>query len=244
VLNPASPIPLYRQLADELAQSIRTGDCAVGSQIPSEHELASRYELGRPTVRQATDFLVRRGLLVRRRGSGTFVAAPRPEVDLFTLAGTLAAFARTGHTLETRLLEVPRLRKVPEDAENPFAGRPAYSFARLGKLGPVPVLIEHLFLDPTVFPGLETLPLAERPLSELVEQRYALCPAGGRQALGVSLAPERWARKLGVTPSSPLLLVRRWLDFPAAPGALFALMYCRSDKVELTQTLGPDRAFG
>jgi GntR family transcriptional regulator len=244
VLDPASPVPLYRQLADELASGIRAGEHAVGSQIPSEHQLSTRYCLGRPTVRQATDLLVRRGLLVRRRGSGTFVAAPRPEVDLFTLAGTLAAFARTGLTLRTRLLELPRLRRVPADPDNPFTGRHAYSFARLGQLDRVPVLVEHLFLDPAVFPALETLPLAHEPLSELVERRYSLRPVGGRQLLGAVTVPARWARRLGVTRSTPLLLVRRWLDFPGAPAALYARMYCRSDQVEVTQTLGPDRAFG
>lgn len=244
MLDLASPIPLYRQLADELGAGIRAGEYAVGSQIPSEHELARRYRLGRPTVRQATDFLVRQGLLVRRRGSGTFVAAPRPEVDLFTLAGTLAAFARTGLTLRTRLLELPRLRSVPADPDNPFAGRRAYSFARLGRLDRVPVLLEHLFLDPAVFPALDTLPLAEKPLSELVEQRYSLRPKGGRQLLGAITAPARWAKRLGVTSFTPLLLVRRWLDFPGAPAALYARMVCRSDQVALTQTLGPDRAFG
>jgi GntR family transcriptional regulator len=244
VLDPASPIPLYRQLADELGAGIRAGEYAVGGQIPSEHELARRYRLGRPTVRQATDFLVRRGLLVRRRGSGTFVTAPRPEVDLFTLAGTLAAFARTGLTLRTRLLELPRVRPVPADPDNPFAGRRAYSFARLGQLDRVPVLVEHLFLDPAVFPGLETLPLAEEPLSELVARRYSLRPTGGRQLVGAITASARWARRLGVTSTTPVLLVRRWLDFPGAPAALYARMYCRSDQVALSEKLGPERAFG
>ena len=244
MLDPGSPIPLYRQLADELGAAVRAGEYAAGSQIPAEHELARRYRLGRPTVRQATDFLVRRGLLVRRRGSGTFVAAPRPEVDLFTLAGTLAAFAKTGLTLRTRLLERPRLRPVPADPDNPFSGRRAYSFARLGELDRVPVLVEHLFLDPAIFPGLASLPLEKEPLSELVERRYSLRPTGGRQLTGAVTAPARWAKRLGVTSSTPVLLVRRWLDFPGAPASLFARMVCRSDQVALTQTLGPERAFG
>jgi GntR family transcriptional regulator len=63
--------------------------------LPSEHELARQFRVGRPTVRQATELLVRRGMIERRRGSGTLVRPARPEVDLFTLSGTIAAFERT-----------------------------------------------------------------------------------------------------------------------------------------------------
>ena len=91
MLNPDSPMPLYRQLADELSERIRAGVYTPGSRIPSEHELASKYALGRPTVRQATEVLVRKRVLERRRGSGTFVANAVPEVDLFSLGGTLAS---------------------------------------------------------------------------------------------------------------------------------------------------------
>ena len=59
MLNPSLALPLYQQLADELSAGLQKGDYAVGSRIPSEHELAQRYGLGRPTVRQATEVLVR-----------------------------------------------------------------------------------------------------------------------------------------------------------------------------------------
>jgi len=68
-----SPVPLYRQLADRLSAAIERGRFPVGERIPSEHELSRRYGVGRPTVRQATEVPVRRGLLRRRRGAGTCV---------------------------------------------------------------------------------------------------------------------------------------------------------------------------
>ncbi|MBT6276569.1 MAG: GntR family transcriptional regulator, partial [Chromatiales bacterium] len=55
MLNPSSPLPLYQQLADELRGRIETGEFPPGARIPSEHALAERYCLGRPTVRQATE---------------------------------------------------------------------------------------------------------------------------------------------------------------------------------------------
>jgi GntR family transcriptional regulator len=80
-LNTQSPVPLYRQLAQRLRANIERGELAVSQKIPSENELASEYGIGRPTVRQATDLLVREGILQRRRGAGTFVLPPGAGAD-------------------------------------------------------------------------------------------------------------------------------------------------------------------
>ncbi|MCD8352115.1 MAG: GntR family transcriptional regulator [Planctomycetaceae bacterium] len=64
----------YRHLAERLRSEIELGIRAPGQQIPTEEELASRYSLGRNTVRQAVRLLVEQGYLVRIQGSGTYVA--------------------------------------------------------------------------------------------------------------------------------------------------------------------------
>ena len=97
MLNADSPIPLYHQLSDIILEKIRDGVYTPGTRIPSEHALAKEYGIGRPTARQATDLLVRKGILIRKRGSGTFVQTKKPEVDLFTLAGTIASFEKGGY---------------------------------------------------------------------------------------------------------------------------------------------------
>jgi len=80
-LNTQSPVPLYRQLADQILADIDAGHYAIASRIPSETDFADRYAIGRPTVRQATDVLVRAGRLERRRGSGTYVLPPGRSID-------------------------------------------------------------------------------------------------------------------------------------------------------------------
>lgn len=69
-----SPVPLYHQLAEQLASAIDTGLLKPGDAFENELSLADRLELSRPTVRRAIVELVTRGLLVRRRGIGTTVA--------------------------------------------------------------------------------------------------------------------------------------------------------------------------
>ena len=243
MLNSASPLPLYQQLADELCDQIRTGLYPPGARIPSEHQLAARYGLGRPTVRQATEVLVRQRVLERRRGAGTFVGeGVMPEVDLFSLGGTLASFRQSGISLETRWLRRLALRNVAPDPDNPLAGRKVYTVQRLGAVAGKPVIVERLYFDPDVFPGLDdAAPMGAESLSQLVAHRFRLRPRSGRQSFRVHTVGEAMARVLKLDGDTPLLLVKRTLDFPRAPGAVFAELFCHTDGVVFAQDIGDIR---
>lgn len=237
-LNPASPLPLYHQLADHLLERIRAGEYPSGSRIPSEPELARTFGIGRPTVRQATDLLVRRRILSRRRGSGTYVEAPPERVDLFSLAGTLASFEKGGVPVRTRWIQRTRRRHVPPDPDNPLSGRDAWTLTRLSRVEGEPVLLEELYLDPEVFPGLDRHSLAGRSLSQLVDAHYHVQPESADQNFRVVRAGARSAELLECSPRESLLLVKRTLHFPGARDALFAELLCRTDRLVFSQTLG------
>ena len=85
-------------------------------------------------MRQATELLVQRGLIERRRGSGTYVRKAEQRVDLFSLAGTLSSFQKGGIEIESKLVRKVSKRRVAADAENPFAEREAYHFQRLSSV--------------------------------------------------------------------------------------------------------------
>ncbi|MCD9877849.1 GntR family transcriptional regulator [Streptomyces guryensis] len=72
-LDRGSPVPLYYQLAQQLEAAIEHGALAPGNLLGNEIDLSTRLGLSRPTVRQAIQSLVDKGLLVRRRGVGTQV---------------------------------------------------------------------------------------------------------------------------------------------------------------------------
>ncbi len=238
MLDPTSPLPLYQQLADELSEQIRAGRYEPGSRIPSEHELAARYALGRPTVRQATEVLVRRRVLERRRGSGTFVSESSREVDLFSLGGTLASFRRSGINLKTRWLKKLARRVVGRDLDNPFSQHQAYTVERLGTVARQPVLLERLYFDPSVFPAMDdSPPLPADSLSQFVERRYRLKPRAGRQTFRVHAAAGSIAKTLKLPAATPVVLVKRTLDFPRAPSAIFAELFCHTDELVFAQDL-------
>src|SRR3954452_16658049 len=87
VVNRSSPVPLYFQVAEQIEQAIHDGQLAPGDRIANEIALADQLGLSRPTLRQAIQTLVDKGMLVRKRGVGTQVVnAPiRRTVELTSL---------------------------------------------------------------------------------------------------------------------------------------------------------------
>jgi GntR family transcriptional regulator len=236
MLDSSSRMPLYHQLAEHLQEQIRAGALTPGQKIPSEHELAASFGVGRPTVRQATDALIQRGMLVRRRGSGTYVRNAPVQVDLFSLAGTLVSFERGGLKLTTRLLGRPALLEISEP-EHPLHGRLAVHLLRVSSLAGTPVLLEELDFSAEHFPGLSRLPLQGRSLSELVERHYRMRAQAADQSFRVvSLDAER-AGILSLAHGLSVLRVDRTLHFPRAEAAVFSRMFCRTDQLVFSQRL-------
>ena len=66
--------PLYKQVKDQIVESLIRNEWRPGKMIPSEKPLAARYEVGISTVRAATGELAASGVLIRARGKGTYVA--------------------------------------------------------------------------------------------------------------------------------------------------------------------------
>jgi len=238
MLNPRSPVPLYHQLSEILLAKIRSGEFPPGSRIPSESVLAATYGIGRPTVRQAIDVLVRKSFLTRRRGSGTYVRPAPEEVDLFSLAGTTSAFERKGISVVSRMLEKTRLESAPADCENPFSEKPAFFVSRLSLVEGTPVLLEELFMKPELFPGLDEIDLAGRSLSRIVEERYHMRPEGGRQNFRIVTVDGERARHLAVTSTTPVLLVKRFLNLSGVQDAIYSELYCRTDQFVFSQSIG------
>ncbi|PZG88648.1 GntR family transcriptional regulator [Streptomyces sp. NTH33] len=112
-LDRSSPVPLYYQFAQQLEAAIERGILAPGDLLGNEIDLSVRLGLSRPTVRQAIQSLVDKGLLVRRRGVGTQVvhSKVRRPLELSSLYDDLET---AGQGPTTRVL---RNERVPATAE-------------------------------------------------------------------------------------------------------------------------------
>src|SRR6202034_2713134 len=97
---------VHGQNEDWLAGEIAVGALMPGDRLPTEHDLAAWFGVSRMTLRHALAELARRGLVTRAVGrhGGTFVAAPKLEQELNTLAGFSEQLRRHGMVAGARVL--------------------------------------------------------------------------------------------------------------------------------------------
>ena len=117
--------PLHLQARQHLLSLIEDGAYGPGEQLPSEIDLAAQLGISRPTLREALLNLEQEGVIVRRHGVGTFVAADRNsplDTGLERLESVLALAAHLGVTTHVRGLSVEQVsadEKLAEKLDSP-----------------------------------------------------------------------------------------------------------------------------
>jgi DNA-binding transcriptional regulator YhcF (GntR family) len=99
----SSPVPLYYQVARYLEAAIESGEMSPGSWLDNEVHLATELRLSRPTVRRAIQYLVDKGLVVRKRGVGTKVVHAQVKRPI-ELTSRYDDLSRTGQRPTMRVL--------------------------------------------------------------------------------------------------------------------------------------------
>jgi DNA-binding GntR family transcriptional regulator len=203
-----SPIPLYFQVANRLQQLIESGEIPVGTRIENEVDLGERLGVSRPTTRRAIQYLVERGMLVRKRGVGTQVVHPkvRRPVDLSSLYDDLVAAGRGPRTVVLDL-EVLPATDVVANALGLSEGTEVTWFERLRYAGKEPLALMQNSVPVSVMrPRREDL---ERyGLYELL-RRSGYVPRIATQVIGARLARAPEARALNEKRGAPLLTMSR-----------------------------------
>ncbi len=237
MLNSQSPLPLYYQLADRLRLDIAAGVYLVNEKIPSEHEFAKRYDIGRPTVRQATDLLVREGILQRKRGSGTFVLPAVQQIDLFSLAGTSTAFSQSELDANIEIISPITLITDSEQIPANLSANSAYYLKRLSCIEGNPVLLEEIYLDGGLFNNFDQQDVDGESLSRIVREVYFLEASSADQAFRIIYPDKINSKLLKISAQTALLHVARTLHFQDYRAAIFCDIYCRTDQFHFSQTI-------
>lgn len=207
-LDRSSPVPLYFQVAEQLEQAIHDGRLAPGDRMDNEVALAQQLGLSRPTMRQAIQVLVDKGLLVRKRGVGTQVVQGRirRSVELTSLHDDLR---RAGKQPRTQVLS---LELIPADEEvhehlGLATGTQVWNVERLRLTDDEPLALMHNVVPASVADlravDLGALGLYEALRAAGVHMRVA------NQEIGARRADSREARLLHEHKGAPLLTMCR-----------------------------------
>ncbi len=145
---------LYQQVKSYVAKRIHSGAWPPGTRIPSENQLASRFNGSRMTINRALREMTAEGHLVRTQGLGTFVAKPKPLTSLLEVRSIDDEISAWGgvHSSDMHLLKAEVLppdlavtMQLPEDA-------PVFHAIVVHKDRGTPVLLADRFINQVCAP--------------------------------------------------------------------------------------------
>lgn len=213
VVEPLKARRLYLLLRD----AIVGGEAPPHARLPSEPTLAQQHGVSRVTVRRALEQLAQEGLVDRRAGSGTFVAARRAGAPLQAdFSNVLTHLVEMGRRTDVKLLAFGYQQPTPALAKAmqlPRGERVQRSVrVRLIDGEPFSHLVTHV--PERVGLSYSESDLASRPLLELLE-RSGVAAERATQTIGATLAGPDVAASLGVDIGAALLSMTR-IVFDAA----------------------------
>src|SRR5580693_10395187 len=139
--NSPNGTPIYKKIQQTILKMVESGHLKPGDAVASERELARIHKVSLMTARHALAGLEREGMVERRRGAGTFVAAPK--IHFNKLMSYTEHMSSRGLAPRSRVL----VAKVIEDEQEIAARLGLPSASRMAK-------IAHI------------RPAAERPLAQ------------------------------------------------------------------------------
>lgn len=212
VLDRSSPVPLYFQVAQSLERAIADGTLPPGTRLDNEVQLAQSLGLSRPTMRRAMQYLVDKGVLVRRRGVGTRVVQPkvRRPLGLSSLYEDLANSGQRPTTSVISLTTEPASAVIAEALSVPLETEVTVLVRLRSALGlPIARMCNYLpHTVPALAGGLDRAALEGQGLYQLIRTLGVQLHAAD-QVIGARTATAEEARLLGEPRGSALLTMQR-----------------------------------
>lgn len=204
---------LHVQVSEYISTRIESGEYPVGSQIPTENELALLLGVSRPTVRQALDDLSHRGYLVRVKGKGTFVTQPKVVHESTSfLIGYQEESKKNSRILRTRVLELQVERAeehVAQALKIPVGGK-VTRLTRLRYLehynNDAPVVYTTLYVPYKLFPDMCKINFADTSFYEVLRSRNLEVKHAFRK-LEVIPTPTEVTAGLEISPFEPVIFI-------------------------------------
>ena len=223
-------LPAYKRIQGTIVKLLKSGQLKSGDIVDSERELAKLHGVSLMTARHALAGLEREGVVVRRRGAGTFVAPPK--IHFNKLMSYTEQMSSRGLPVSSKLLSLGVIHTEQEVAAR--LGLPASSrlvkVERLRLGGDEPFAIETCYLSADEFAELTRARLDRVSLFSILEHDYGLHIAHADEEIDATAADLHTARLLNIPTGSAVLRIRQEIYSTKGKVALYVLGLYRSDR--------------
>src|SRR5271165_4522153 len=228
--NHRNGTPVYKRIQNSIRKRIEASSLRPGDAVASERELAKLHGVSLMTARHALAGLEREGVVERRRGAGTFVAAPK--IHFNKLMSYTEHMSSRGLAPRSRVL----VAKVIEDGQEVAArlGLPAAShlvkIERLRLTGEEPFALETCYLPASGFSSLVTSPLGRSSLFATLHHDFGVELAYADEEVDATAADANLAELLSLPKGAPILRIRQVIYSTTGKATIFVVGFYRSER--------------
>jgi GntR family transcriptional regulator len=228
-----SATPVYQRIQSTIRKRIDAGQLRPGDPVSSERDLAKLHNVSLMTARHALASLEREGIVERRRGIGTFVAAPK--IHFNKLMSYTEQMAARSLVAASKILFAKLIDNEPDVAARlslPPTGQ-TIKLERLRHASDEPFALETCYLSAADFPGLLSAPLQRDSLFAILERNYDVKLGYADEEIDATPADPRTAELLKVPRREPLLRIRQVIYSTKGKAVMYVLGVYRSDRHNL-----------
>ncbi|MCD6355792.1 MAG: GntR family transcriptional regulator [Anaerolineaceae bacterium] len=234
MIDPSGAVPKYYQLANIIRQLIENGDFQPYNAIPSERMLEERYNLSRPTIRQAINLLSKQGYLYRVQGKGTFVSPPKLQKGMLELTSFSEDMLSRGLTPGHKILEFGYVKpdaKTRRQLKIEDKDKKVLRIKRLrfGDNEPIGLQDSYLSLGDKQTITREEIE-KKGSIYAILREKLGIYPTEADETLEVTLATREEANLLNIAEGNPLLLNERTLWSQDRKAIEFVRILYRGDR--------------
>lgn len=223
-------LPAYKRIQDAILKRVDSGELKAGDVVDSERELARIHGVSLMTARHALAGLEREGMVVRKRGAGTFIAPPK--IHFNKLMSYTEQMTARGLSVSSKLLSLNVVDTEQEVAARLSlpANSPLVKLERLRLGGEEPFAIETCYLSANEFKDLTRARLDRVSLFSILEHDHGLQIAHSDEEIDATTADTHTARLLGIAHGSPVLRIRQEIYSTTGRPTIYVLGLYRSDR--------------
>jgi GntR family transcriptional regulator len=233
-IDHSSPVPLHVQVEELLRRLIELPQYTNGDFLPREVDLAKTLGISRNTIRQATNKLEYEGLIVRKKGLGTKVAAKIVTTQLdswhsFTQEMNEKGIAFTNFLIEAKWEEISE--KIARFFNLPEKSR-VVKLSRLRGDANGPFVYFESYFHPRI--GLTPEEDFTQPLYELLESKFNTPVRVSREQIRARKSTATTARRLRMITGDPVLIRERFVYDPGDRPVEYNIGFYNAEKFTYT----------
>lgn len=226
----------YEAIAQDIRNNIMNGKYKINQQLPLEKEMCEHYNVSRITIKKAVDELVNDGLVVKRRGAGTFVKdLDSTEAKELTMSRQFSGFSdeHKQNSVKSKIIKFEVINPTAEIADKLRITTEdfVYHIIRVRYSDDLPMVVEYTYMPISLIPGIKN-DVLEKSIYSYIQNSLKLKIKSAHRTIKAIVPNNLEQKHLEIDKSFPILEVEQVGFLDNGKAFEYSKSHHRGDRIE------------